>query len=640
MDDSDIIEPISKCCVGVQSFSANMNEIEVSQNANELSVEVLSQENNQFVNYTSILETSLSKYYPCLQKDQIIQIPWGSILYEMKIIDIKPEMASTIDTDINFNITYKYTNETVLPITSLSFDSIVHHYSFSDSSLYYLYINHKDINNKYQLKDNEFFYIQFTIDKGNSYMYINHNDNSDNISQFPRLFNHEYLLGDFNGGEYVLPKDTNQLFTLITVEKLSSIETQTLISVQLNVKTISKTMPILTSSSSEYICSNCWKSIPINKRTMHELSCYRLNKRCLECNQVLSPREFSSHHHCTICDRVYTCNEQNHVNSMHKPIKCQCNISIPLYLLTNHLKECSERVITCRFCGEEHKYMKPNRYEDILEGYSEHESICANKTYLCSLCHQYIKVKYNNIHINVYHKDKEYILQDKQWMCPQCTAINSDLYTVCQFCRYVLSPSLPSYKYTISSPYINVNTTNNNTQSTYICEYCDEINNIQFDNCRRCKKNRFIEEDSCKNHVCPNKVQFNTKTCFPIGCLCTNCSLILLPELSKYSSINMNTSAFDLQRKKLYITLYSTQLLKGCGDISCKNIFCKTYMMSNLSKYPSILQTIPAFSCDDIITYHFPLEKQEILKVALRLVDIALKQGDYFICMKNIYHYE
>ena len=61
-------------------------------------------------------------------------------------------------------------------------------------------------------------------------------------------------------------------------------------------------------------------------------------------------------------------------------------------------------MLTCRFCGEYHQYEKPPTYNDILEGYSAHESVCGNKTYFCTLCQQYIRVMYQAEHTRVFHQ--------------------------------------------------------------------------------------------------------------------------------------------------------------------------------------------------------------------------------------------
>lgn len=74
-----------------------------------------------------------------------------------------------------------------------------------------------------------------------------------------------------------------------------------------------------------------------------------------------------------------------------------------------HYLSCSQRRTVCRFCHENHLFYQPipgfqQDPVDRFEGLSIHESICANKTVECSICHSYIMLRYLIQHTHLDHQ--------------------------------------------------------------------------------------------------------------------------------------------------------------------------------------------------------------------------------------------
>eukprot|EP00999_Lentomonas_sp_LEN2_P000339 NODE_133_length_2162_cov_92.352826_g110_i0.p1 GENE.NODE_133_length_2162_cov_92.352826_g110_i0~~NODE_133_length_2162_cov_92.352826_g110_i0.p1 ORF type:complete len:655 (-),score=75.89 NODE_133_length_2162_cov_92.352826_g110_i0:155-2119(-) len=161
-------------------------------------------------------------------------------------------------------------------------------------------------------------------------------------------------------------------------------------------------------------CDNCLQYVPEASFMMHEAFCYRNNTLCQVCKRVLKKSENAQHVHCNRCDKVLTpAQAEKHEVMVHSPMQCTCGSELPLNALQIHRKtDCPDRVIICRFCGDQVSAGSSADVTDLnskLSGLSPHESYCGSRTILCQLCRQSVKLKDMEIH----EKNHEYARQQQ-----------------------------------------------------------------------------------------------------------------------------------------------------------------------------------------------------------------------------------
>lgn len=103
-----------------------------------------------------------------------------------------------------------------------------------------------------------------------------------------------------------------------------------------------------------------------------------------------------------------------HILYEHTPRTCLCGQAIhPVNQATHYLTECPKRPVYCRFCHESHlrdssdyEHLRDFQQDpvDRFEGLTKHESVCANKTYTCALCQEYVMARYLTQHYYLNHQ--------------------------------------------------------------------------------------------------------------------------------------------------------------------------------------------------------------------------------------------
>lgn len=207
--------------------------------------------------------------------------------------------------------------------------------------------------------------------------------------------------------------------------------------------------PEATLDPSSKTCSNCTKSIPLEKFQLHELFCLKNNKKCPQCDEVFLKAIPETHWHCE-CG-FYTNSSLakfKHIKLNHSgPYTCEQCHSQETYstfdeLVTHHKSTtCPERIHECQFC----RLVVPiglATYQDNFENLTNHENLCGNKTNDCYKCGKPCRVKDFKKHLQLHDLDKLNFNQVNKIMFNKCrnenciqliSNLNNDL-GLCDLC--------------------------------------------------------------------------------------------------------------------------------------------------------------------------------------------------------------
>lgn len=101
---------------------------------------------------------------------------------------------------------------------------------------------------------------------------------------------------------------------------------------------------------------------------------------------------------------------RKHEHLFHTDMECACGETFDLRGLARHYiaNVCPERIITCRFCGNEMR--AGNAAADAVDrirGYTEHEAVCGQKTILCHICNAYVRQRDLPVHAQLHSLDRQ-----------------------------------------------------------------------------------------------------------------------------------------------------------------------------------------------------------------------------------------
>ena len=156
-------------------------------------------------------------------------------------------------------------------------------------------------------------------------------------------------------------------------------------------------------------CKNCDQLVPITSfGGLHIIHCESRISKCITCHKPFRISDLKTHHHCPDCGMGYTGELSTHLSDWHMLVKCHCGIDVERSKLQDHRKTyCVNRLILCRYC----KCLFPVGIsegmdaKDKYHGLSSHEAICGNRTEICEICQQRIRIKDLDLHIQVFHQD-------------------------------------------------------------------------------------------------------------------------------------------------------------------------------------------------------------------------------------------
>lgn len=109
------------------------------------------------------------------------------------------------------------------------------------------------------------------------------------------------------------------------------------------------------------------KNIPVNKYTLHIITCKELNLACEKCGEIISKYELDEHN-----------------SEFHTLVECgDCGKKYESRFMDLHKKKCANKPLICQYC-------------DLKVGKNElhdHEYICGSKTEKCYNCGKYIQIR-------------------------------------------------------------------------------------------------------------------------------------------------------------------------------------------------------------------------------------------------------
>lgn len=122
-------------------------------------------------------------------------------------------------------------------------------------------------------------------------------------------------------------------------------------------------------------CPNCRQEISQTGYEVHESRCWRFTTYCSLCDEPVATVELESH------------NEEYHTS---KPCG-QCGLSVAPTQTEQHLEECLEGMVLCKYCDLEKK----------RKDYSEHVEACGSRTEVCEKCSVRVRLKDMQEHLDM-----------------------------------------------------------------------------------------------------------------------------------------------------------------------------------------------------------------------------------------------
>lgn len=169
--------------------------------------------------------------------------------------------------------------------------------------------------------------------------------------------------------------------------------------------------------------------------------CQRNIHPCPICNQPVHKQRQSDHQHCPECGFVTSHDHMAyHTIYSHTPRQCTCGEFVcQADQAAHYLQTCPKRAVCCRFCHESHSrdcsnYEQLRTFQqdpvDRFEGLTLHESVCANKTTECSICHEYVMNRYLIQHYQIQHH------KPGMSCCKEFIIVVDNCYVVCDICGF------------------------------------------------------------------------------------------------------------------------------------------------------------------------------------------------------------
>ncbi|CAG8694114.1 14411_t:CDS:2, partial [Funneliformis mosseae] len=357
--------------------------------------------------YRAAFEGYLRSHFTTLTTGEILTIKQANSSYQFIVESLKPAKAvRVVDTDLEVEISPLVDEE-----ASLNMDKDIHVGQTVEGSIQkndYAYWNLKSIEKSRGLN------IVLTIKEGDADLVVS------NV-QFPKDDDHIWSNFSSDPSKSVFIASTN--FEYATKDDIhigvhgygdSSNPYELTVTHSDQPPTMSEhSLELINDHAPGYIqCRNCGSWIPERTIALHSNFCERNNIMCSSCNKVMKKGEEKNHWHCSKCDK-----------------------SLP-DLAYHRRTMCPDKLIKCRFCLNLVKQGElSTNQNDILEGFSSHESYCGGRTITCLKCGKAVILKNVAVHAKMHEVEKQNQRLPPLCRNANCTRISADnslkLCTVC-----------------------------------------------------------------------------------------------------------------------------------------------------------------------------------------------------------------